>query len=149
MICRDHLITGNTATSHTSSARFYSIGSMNCNSKNIVYLISCGTCGKQYVGQTLTTLRQRFNNHKSVITGKEEHHTKKLMNKHFNGPGHNGVADLRIQFLEQVKSDGEKEDIQARLDRAESKWLWNLGTHVSKGGLDIEEPFLHGLTITN
>ena len=122
---------------------------MNCNSSYIVYLITCATCGKQYVGQTITALRHRFNNHKSVINGKKDIHTSKLMNKHFNSPGHKGVTDLRIQFLEKINPGGDPDDTQTILDKAESKWIWNLGTHVSKGGLNIEEPFLHGLTITN
>jgi hypothetical protein len=38
-----------------------------CNSQRVVYLITCGKCSKQYVGNTVTSFRLRFNNHKSSL----------------------------------------------------------------------------------
>ena len=40
---------------------------LNCDSAGVVYLISCQTCNKTYVGSTITSLRMRFNNHKSSM----------------------------------------------------------------------------------
>jgi hypothetical protein len=40
-------------------------GSFNCNSQNIVYMLACGHCGLQYIGETCRKLRERFNDHKS------------------------------------------------------------------------------------
>ena len=46
----------------------YSINyGLNCNSCNVVYLITCGKCGFQYVGSTTTKIRLRFNNHKARL----------------------------------------------------------------------------------
>ena len=59
-------------TYHPKSLRFFSHGtgtsytinrSLDCNSRNIVYLISCKVCGFQYVGSTTTKFRLSFNNH--------------------------------------------------------------------------------------
>ena len=36
---------------------------VSCNSNNLVYCITCTRCGKQYVGQTKNSLKQRFQGH--------------------------------------------------------------------------------------
>ena len=41
--------------------------SFNCNSRNVVYLLTCKICEKQYVGSTVTKFRSRFNQYKSNI----------------------------------------------------------------------------------
>ena len=38
-----------------------------CDSKNVIYLVSCKKCRLQYVGSTTTDLRIRFRNHKSAM----------------------------------------------------------------------------------
>ena len=40
---------------------------LNCNSKSVIYLITCSKCKIQYVGSTTTAFRTRFNNHKSRV----------------------------------------------------------------------------------
>ena len=45
-------------------------GILKCTSKNVIYLISCKCCGKQYIGSA-TGFKERFRIHKSDInTGK-------------------------------------------------------------------------------
>ena len=39
----------------------------NCNSRCVVYLLTCKVCHKQYVGSTVTSFRLRFNKYKSNI----------------------------------------------------------------------------------
>ena len=51
----------------------------------MVYLITCGVCGKQYVGETKDKLNMRVNNHRSSIT------TNKMdlpVGRHFNSDNH-------------------------------------------------------------
>ena len=36
------------------------MSNMDCSSRGIIYLVSCGLCDKQYVGQTENPLRQRW-----------------------------------------------------------------------------------------
>ena len=36
---------------------------LDCNDKCLIYLFSCGTCGKQYRGNTTDLFRYRWNNH--------------------------------------------------------------------------------------
>ena len=37
--------------------------SFNCDSEGVIYLVSCKKCRKNYVGSTVTSFGQRFNNH--------------------------------------------------------------------------------------
>ena len=34
---------------------------LNCKSKNLIYLVDCKKCGKQYIGETKRHLHQRTN----------------------------------------------------------------------------------------
>lgn len=62
-VCNYHVV-GN-RFKHAGSNKEYSINhSMNCNSPNVVYLITCKTCQFQYVGSTKTKFRY---NHKTQI----------------------------------------------------------------------------------
>ena len=52
----------------SSTGKQYKINfSFNCNSRNVVYLLTCKICEKQYVGSTVTKFRSRFNQYKSNI----------------------------------------------------------------------------------
>ena len=60
-----------------------------CGIRNIVYLITCRQCEKQYIGQTYRTYRERIIEHIGYI------HRKKIdttTGKHFHLPGHNKFA---------------------------------------------------------
>jgi len=70
-----------------------------CNSKNLVYLISCNKCKKQYIGETGRTLRDRLNDHRSAIRNK----TKTPISIHFNLPNHS-CLDLSILPIELIKN---------------------------------------------
>ena len=56
----------------TATDKYYKVkGALHCNSKNVIYLITCSDCKKQYVGSALN-FKERFRLHKSGIkTGKE------------------------------------------------------------------------------
>ena len=56
---------GNKFTSNVTGKTYDIHYNLDCNSSNVVYLISCKSCGKQYVESTTTKFRLRFNNHKS------------------------------------------------------------------------------------
>ena len=56
-----------------------------CGTRNVVYLITCRKCGKQYVGQTYRTYRERIQEHLGYIRRKR---METATGKHFNLPGH-------------------------------------------------------------
>ena len=49
--------------SHSTGKSFTSMRNVNCQSSNLIYLISCAYCGIQYVGQTKNRLLTRFQGH--------------------------------------------------------------------------------------
>ena len=69
--------------------RKYSINyHFDCNSSNVVYLITCQKCSLQYVGSTVTKFRLRFNNNKSRIRrhermGPAEKEIDDVLSQHF------------------------------------------------------------------
>ena len=44
---------------------------LDCNDKCLIYLFSCGTCGKQYRGNTNDLFRYRWNDHQMEATKAE------------------------------------------------------------------------------
>ena len=47
--------------------------SFDCNDKCLIYLLSCKTCCKQYIGNTIVHFRTRWNNYKSDVNRKRWH----------------------------------------------------------------------------
>ena len=45
---------------------------MSCNTVNVIYVINCLKCNKQYVGETGRKLKDRLNNHRSDIRLKKQ-----------------------------------------------------------------------------
>ncbi|KAJ8036166.1 hypothetical protein HOLleu_20053 [Holothuria leucospilota] len=60
--------------SYQTARTFQIRQSINCLSKNVIYLIYCNLCGTQYVGESKNSLRMRMTQHRSAIK------TKKLIN---------------------------------------------------------------------
>ena len=63
-----HIVEDNSFTSNITNRTYYVRSPLNdsvldCGSRNVIYLISCGKCGLQYVGKTSQTLRSQLNNH--------------------------------------------------------------------------------------
>ena len=107
--------------------RRYTINyNFNCNSSNVVYLITCKKCSLQYVGSTVTKFRLRFNNHKSRIRrherlGPAEKEKDDLLYRHFWSEGPNGLSDMSIQLIDRV--NGEEQ-----LREKEGQWAYRLNT---------------------
>ncbi|CAN7939219.1 unnamed protein product [Ixodes hexagonus] len=62
-----HMVPTSKATSSKSNFVYNIEGTFNCDSQNIVYLLHCTLCSMQYIGQTETPFRLRFNNHRAHI----------------------------------------------------------------------------------
>ena len=69
--CCKHLDTNISYHNSTGTITRQVSRSFDCNSSNIIYLIKCKTCNKQYVGMTERKLKERLNNHRSDITLKK------------------------------------------------------------------------------
>ena len=91
----------NTSTSFksTSTGTHYPIRySFSCSSSNLIYLITCTKCKKQYVGLTTHTLKYRVNHHRTNILNKKSIY----LCEHFNLPDHN-IRHLSIQAIDTTK----------------------------------------------
>ena len=58
----NYIITGTEFTSTVTGGIYHINHAFNCDSKGVVYLITCKYCNLQYVGNTVTQFRLRFNN---------------------------------------------------------------------------------------
>ena len=65
-VCNSIVVT-DTFQSTVQRRTFHINHHFDCNSQGVVYLITCGKCSKQYVGNTVTSFRLRFNNHTSSL----------------------------------------------------------------------------------
>jgi len=81
------------------------LSTLDCTSKNVIYLITCrknsGSCAvrrPQYVGQTSRMISSRFNEHSHAArTGST------TVGSHFKAQGHN-LQDLEIIPIEKIRS---------------------------------------------
>ena len=69
-----------TVQSNSTKQIFQIVGDLKCSSSNIIYLIECKFCGKQYIGETRRSLRCRFNNHRFDIQNQRP----STISSHFN-----------------------------------------------------------------
>ena len=72
--CGHNCLTCNYITDGLTSYTFYSRGEtrpihhhIDCNSKNVIYMVQCNRCHKQYIGETKRRLKDRFNEHRRPV----------------------------------------------------------------------------------
>ena len=78
-----------------------------CDSKCIIYLFSCKTCGLQYVGSTVERFRFRWNNYKNCQREAAQGGTppQSFFHQHFLSEGHHGlVNDCEITLIDKTDS---------------------------------------------
>ena len=75
--------------------------SVDCDTKNVIYLIECSKCTQQYVGQTGRSFKERIREHLGYIRNFK---TSEPTGSHFNLPGHN-ISMLKASIIEQCKFD--------------------------------------------
>ena len=87
----------NVVTSNTNIS--YKIaGKYNCQSRNVVYVLTCAIHNMQYVGETQQTLNARFRLHESMINTKKEN----PVADHFNEEDHiENRLDFKINVVGQ------------------------------------------------
>ena len=71
---------------------------MDCQSKNVIYLIECKSCGIKYVGETCQKLKDRLNQHRSDINRQQQ----TTIASHFNNICMD-IGFLQITPIEQMQ----------------------------------------------
>ena len=122
-----HIRAGVTFESARTGEKFRARVTANCRTKNIVYLIECRKCRKQYIGETENPLHLRMNGHRSDYYRKL---SDKPVAEHFNTTGHS-FEDLTVMVIEQIMADS------ARRKQRESFWIYTLRT-LTPDGLNLD-----------
>ena len=121
-LCPQHLLTKSTFSTSKKPHTTYRIRhNFSCSSKNLIYLITCNKCKKQYVGYTTKELRTRINHHRSNIRTNQQIY----ISKHFNLQNHT-IADMIVQPIDQANNTTE-------LHKLEQFWINTLHTLVPFG----------------
>jgi uncharacterized protein (UPF0297 family) len=119
----------NTFTSFQNKSKFQLQSNLDCDSENVIYLISCKLCQKQYVGETKCPLRWRATRHLSDIRLEEDTH----VSEHFNLPDHLVLRDFEIMPIEQPPLSDTAEETDKQRKLRESFWIKELETQWPRG----------------
>lgn len=105
---------------------------INCDTKSVVYLVTCQMCKVQYVGCTMRKLRNRIAEH---VLGIKNPTSSKISNvaKHFIECHQRDYSGLKVQAIERVCLGVRGGDLYKKLIRQETKWIFNLNTRQPKG----------------
>lgn len=126
--CCLYIKTQSEFSSTRNGAEFTITGKLDCNSKNILYLIQCAKCEEQYVGETERTLRARLNNHLSDI----RNYAETSIAEHFNQWDHLS-SDLQITPIVQLPDEGCKVKNKKARIKQETWFINKLGTMTPDG----------------
>ena len=114
-------------SSTSTKEEFFIYCTVTCKTENIIYLLECGICGLQYVGQTRRQLRLRLNNHRSNAKLK----LPCSLSRHLSSRGHNNsFDDLKVTIIEHNPDW----DVKSRREW-ESFWIEKLKT-LSPNGIN-------------
>ena len=94
--------------------------SFTCTSKNVIYLITCTKCKKQYVGLATQKLNTRINHHRTSIFTKKQTY----ISNHFNFLDHS-ISNLSVQLIDKPE-DGP--NTYEELTKLERFWIQTLKT---------------------
>ena len=105
---------------------------LNCQSSNIIYLITCRSWGIKYVGQTKNKLLTRFQSHHFDI----KHNNDTTIDRHFDkcppqNPGKfEGMEFSILTFLHPQPTSRTSQELR---DREEKRWIHRISGVVSRG----------------
>ena len=77
---------------------------IDCNSKNVIYMIQCNQCSKQYIGETKRRLKDRFNEHRRPVDNPSNISKPTTVSEHFLTNDHS-ANDITLIPLELTKSN--------------------------------------------
>ena len=124
-----HTTDTTTFTSSSTGETFPIRKHLTCQSDNVIYLITCATCGKQYVGETGRTMECRVGEH---CADARLNRRDKQVGRHFNLPNHNACKISVICIDRPPKND----IIMRKI--LEKQWIMKLKT-TEPHGLNIKE----------
>jgi hypothetical protein len=119
-------------TSSVTHKQYKTKTNINCKTNNIIYSITCRTCGLQYIGQTLRTIQDRFQLHFYSITSTKQN-VDTTVGRHFRLPDHRGLMDFEIHVLDFIhQAPRSASGLQIR-NKIELNWIHHLRTPAPLG----------------
>ena len=104
--CKTHMICSNAFKCTRTGTSYPVRHHCTCATSNVIYLITCTKCHKQYVGMTTRQLNTRINQHRTNIIRKIPIY----ISKHFNLPNHS-LENLKVQPIDRAASYEELKDL--------------------------------------
>ena len=118
-----------TITSFTNKRTFSTKKKVTCCTYNLVYCMTCKLCGIQYVGETMNSIRDRFNAHNSTIRCRRD----ETVPRHFAMHGNTIKPDYSIHILEIIALPNSCAKAKELRLRKEQMWITKLNTLVPSG----------------
>ena len=131
--CPLHLrmINSTQVRSKISRRTYHTHGQSNCDTNNMVYLIQCKKCGRQYVGQTQLPLKARYAKHLQAI---KDRHRPGVLQEHFRRGDCHGIANILIQPLHVMTNNGHTTaSMEEALKLQETLWIDRLKCEYPQG----------------
>ena len=119
-ICKNYKIFDNTFICTATGKSYFIRGQLNCESIDVIYLITCSKCLEQYVGSAVM-FKTRFHIHNSDIKTKKERCGSA---RYFNSKCYHDInpfQHLKVQLIEQVHCN-DLENIEDILWDTEKYW---------------------------
>ena len=103
----------------------------NCRSMNVIYLLECIRCKKQYVGESEWPFNDRLNNFRPPL--KSTQYDKLLpVEKHFKEQNHVFERDVRFVIIEKIEKEN-VENMTQLLETHEDNWIKRLQSLSPRG----------------
>ena len=107
--------------SHVTMCRYKIRQNVNCQSRNVIYLVTCKRCKKQGVGETIN-FKSRMANYRSCIKNKK---VSCNIDKHFIEEDNHSLEDFDVQIIVQLENVPCNKD-QARKRRKQFEGYWQI-----------------------
>ena len=75
---------------------------LNCNTKNLIYMIQCNRCQLQYIGETKRSLKDRFNEHRRTVDNPHNKSSPTTAGKHFLLTPNHSSNDMQLIPIEKI-----------------------------------------------
>ena len=77
---------------------------MTCDTKNVIYMIQCTLCNKQYIGETKRRLKDRFNEHRRPVDKTNIKSAPTTVSDHFLNSANHTASNILLILIEQICS---------------------------------------------
>ena len=130
-LCCNHIKSTSSFKSFATHHSYNIYHQTNCKSKNVIYLLECIYCNKQYIGKSEWPFNIRLNNYRHRIRSTD---FDKLLpvEQHFRQPDHNFSIHAKFTIIEKIET-APPEKITTILESHEDRWIKRLKTLCPNG----------------